>query len=122
LLPRRRHHPHAIERSRELLAAVGLDGREHDLPSRLSGGQQQRVAIARALINDPQLLLADEPTGNLDSETGTEIIDLLLQLRGERGMTLLVATHDHQIAQRCDRVVRILDGKTSGDRSGRSEA
>jgi putative ABC transport system ATP-binding protein len=102
-------------RARELLAAVGLDGRETSLPSRLSGGQQQRVAIARALINDPAIVLADEPTGNLDSRTGAEIVDLLLDLRAERGMTVVLATHDSQVAARCDRVVRLLDGRVSDD-------
>jgi putative ABC transport system ATP-binding protein len=100
-----------FERAAELLAAVGLEGREESLPSRLSGGEQQRVAIARALINDPQLLLADEPTGNLDSQTGTEIMELLLQLRAQRGMTVIVATHNPLVATRCDRVVRLLDGR-----------
>ena len=99
-----------LERAAELLAAVGLAGREDSLPSKLSGGQQQRVAIARALVNDPQLLLADEPTGNLDSETSVEIMDLLVELRERRGMTVIVATHDSVIATRCDRVVRLLDG------------
>jgi putative ABC transport system ATP-binding protein len=102
-------------RARELLAAVGLDGRETSLPSRLSGGQQQRVAIARALINDPAIVLADEPTGNLDSRTGAEIVALLLDLRAERGMTVVLATHDSQVAARCDRVVRLLDGRVSDD-------
>jgi putative ABC transport system ATP-binding protein len=102
-------------RARELLAAVGLEGRETSLPSRLSGGQQQRVAIARALINDPAIVLADEPTGNLDSRTGGEIVDLLLGLRAERGMTVVLATHDSQVAARCDRVVRLLDGRVSDD-------
>ena len=98
-------------RARELLAAVGLAGRERSLPSRLSGGEQQRVAIARALINEPGLLLADEPTGNLDSVTGAEIVDLILDLRGRRGMTVIVATHDPGVASRCDRVVRLRDGR-----------
>lgn len=102
-------------RARELLAAVGLDGRESSLPSRLSGGQQQRVAIARALINDPVIVLADEPTGNLDSVTGGQIIDLLCDLRAQRGVTVVIATHDLQIAQRCDRVVALLDGRISDD-------
>jgi putative ABC transport system ATP-binding protein len=102
-----------FERSRELLEAVGVGGRAGSLPSRLSGGQQQRVAIARALINNPGLLLADEPTGNLDSATGAEVMTLLLELRESRGMTVLVATHDHSVAARCDRVVEIADGSVA---------
>ncbi len=102
-------------RARELLAAVGLEGRETSLPSRLSGGQQQRVAIARALINGPAIVLADEPTGNLDSRTGAGIVDLLLGLRAEHGMTVVLATHDSQVAARCDRVVRLLDGRIADD-------
>jgi len=104
-----------LERARDLLTAVGLRGREKALPSELSGGQQQRVAIARALMNDPVLLLADEPTGNLDSRTGGEIIDLLLDLRERHTMTTLVATHDQVIASRCDRIVRLLDGRIVDD-------
>jgi putative ABC transport system ATP-binding protein len=102
-------------RARELLAAVGLDSREDSLPSRLSGGQQQRVAIARALINHPPVLLADEPTGNLDSRTGAEIVDLLMRLREQEGMTIILATHDAQVAARCERVVRLLDGRIADD-------
>jgi putative ABC transport system ATP-binding protein len=98
------------ERARGLLSAVGLAGREDALPSELSGGQQQRVAIARALVNDPILLVADEPTGNLDSRTGEELLQLLLELRAERGTTVVVATHDPVIASRCDRIVRLQDG------------
>jgi putative ABC transport system ATP-binding protein len=94
---------------------VGLSGRERSLPSRLSGGQQQRVAVARALINDPGLLLADEPTGNLDSTTGAEIMELLVDLRRHRGMTVIVATHDPVIASRCDRIVRLRDGRIVDD-------
>lgn len=100
-----------FDRARRTLAAVGLGGREESLPSRLSGGQQQRVAIARALVNDPMLLLADEPTGNLDSATAVELMELLLELRRQRGMTIIVATHDPLIASRCDSVVRLLDGR-----------
>jgi putative ABC transport system ATP-binding protein len=100
-----------FEKAAELLAAVGLAGREESLPSRLSGGEQQRVAIARALINDPILLLADEPTGNVDSTTAAEIMELLIELRRQRGMTVVVATHDPLIASRCERIVRLLDGK-----------
>jgi putative ABC transport system ATP-binding protein len=98
-------------RARELLGAVGLAGREDALPAELSGGQQQRVAVARALVNDPILLLADEPTGNLDSRTGEELLQLLLELRAQRGTTVLVATHDPVIASRCDRIVRLQDGR-----------
>lgn len=104
-----------FEKARELLAAVGLEGRADSLPSRLSGGQAQRVAVARALINDPGLLLADEPTGNLDSSTGGEILQLLLDLRDQRGMTVVVATHDPVIASRCDRIVRFHDGRVIQD-------
>ena len=98
-------------RARELLTAVGLEARERALPAELSGGQQQRVAIARALVGEPMLLLADEPTGNLDSKTGVGIIELLRELREKLGTTVIVATHDDLIASRCDRVVRLLDGR-----------
>ena len=99
------------ERAARLLAGVGLAGREDALPAELSGGEQQRVAIARALVNEPILLLADEPTGNLDSHTGAEIMELIVDLRARRGMTVIVATHDSVIASRCDRIVRLLDGR-----------
>ncbi|MGW3247391.1 ABC transporter ATP-binding protein [Streptomyces sp. NPDC001070] len=102
-------------RAMELLDAVGLAQRAGALPSELSGGQQQRVAVARALINRPGLLLADEPTGNLDSATGREIIDLLLSLTEQYGMTLLVATHDVEVAASCDRIVRLRDGRIVAD-------
>ncbi|GLI02454.1 ABC transporter ATP-binding protein [Phytohabitans aurantiacus] len=102
-------------RARELLDAVGLAGRERALPAELSGGEQQRVAIARALIGDPGLLLADEPTGNLGAATGAQILDLLLQLRRERGMTILLATHEQHIAARCDRLIRLGGGRVVED-------
>ncbi|HWI72196.1 MAG TPA: ABC transporter ATP-binding protein [Baekduia sp.] len=102
-------------RADALLDAVGLEGRERSLPSRMSGGQQQRVAIARALIWEPGLLLADEPTGNLDSRTGAAILDLLLGIREERGTTILLATHDPVVAARCDRLVRLQDGSVTDD-------
>jgi putative ABC transport system ATP-binding protein len=102
-------------RATELLAAVGMAGRDGALPSQLSGGEQQRVAIARALVGRPRLLLADEPTGNLDSKTGGEILDLLIRLRREYGMTMLVATHEQHVAARCDRLVRLRDGRVVDD-------
>jgi putative ABC transport system ATP-binding protein len=104
-----------VARADSLLAAVGLGGRERSLPSRMSGGQQQRVAIARALIWEPGLLLADEPTGNLDSRTGAAILDLLLDLRAQRGTTILLATHDPVVAARCERLVRLQDGHVTDD-------
>jgi predicted ABC-type transport system involved in lysophospholipase L1 biosynthesis ATPase subunit len=94
-----------------LLVRVGLKDRMDHKPYELSGGEQQRVAIARALINEPELLLADEPTGNLDSQTGGEIIELLKNLRAERQTTLVIATHDTKVASRAERVVELVDGK-----------
>ena len=98
-------------RARELLAAVGLSERLHHLPPRLSGGEQQRVAIARAFMTRPSLLLADEPTGNLDSKTGETVIELLFQLNREYGTTLVVVTHDHDLAQRCQRQLVMAAGR-----------
>jgi putative ABC transport system ATP-binding protein/lipoprotein-releasing system ATP-binding protein len=92
------------------LTAVGLAHRMHHLPAELSGGEQQRVAIARALTNDPDIIFADEPTGNLDSKTGDAIMDLLLNLAGDRKKTLLVVTHDNRLATRGDRQLHIKDG------------
>jgi putative ABC transport system ATP-binding protein len=98
--------------SRKLLDAVGLKNRGHHCPAELSGGEQQRVAIARALINNPSLLLADEPTGNLDSRTAAEVIELLEAIIHERGMTLVFVTHDEQLAGRLgNRVLRMTDGQ-----------
>ena len=104
-----------LRRARELLEAVGLGERGSSFPSRLSGGEQQRVAIARALINEPGLVLADEPTGNLDSSTGAEIMDLLVGLRRDRGLTVIVATHDPVVAARGNRIVRLRDGRVAED-------
>lgn len=115
VLPYRRGARNLRERARHLLAEVGLEGREGSIPSQLSGGQQQRVAIARALINTPRLLLADEPTGNLDSRTGAEIIELMFALRREHHTTIMIATHDAGLADRCDRVLRIIDGRLAED-------
>lgn len=100
----------AAQRGRTLLARVGLGERMDHKPYELSGGEQQRVAIARALINEPELILADEPTGNLDSHTGGEIIEALLQLRAEQQTTLIIATHDASLAARAPRVVQLADG------------
>jgi putative ABC transport system ATP-binding protein/lipoprotein-releasing system ATP-binding protein len=100
----------ATSAAEESLAAVGLGDRMHHLPAELSGGEQQRVAIARALTNNPAIVFADEPTGNLDSKTGDAIIDLLLNLAHERNKTLLVVTHDARLAARGDRQLHIKDG------------
>jgi predicted ABC-type transport system involved in lysophospholipase L1 biosynthesis ATPase subunit len=99
------------ERGRELLTAVGLGERLEHRPAELSGGEQQRVAVARALMNRPALLLADEPTGNLDSKTGESILDLLWRLREESGTTLVMVTHDQHVATRGERVLEIADGR-----------
>jgi len=98
-------------RGRELLTRVGLKDRMEHRPYELSGGEQQRVAIARAMINSPDLILADEPTGNLDSHTGEEIVELLCTLRAEKQTTLIIATHDARVAARAPKVVQLIDGQ-----------
>ena len=103
------------ERAREALRAVGIQDREHHLPSQMSGGQQQRVAIARAIVNTPSLLLADEPTGNLDSATSIEIMRTFQGLADERGITLVLVTHEDDIAQYSKRIVRFRDGAVISD-------
>lgn len=96
--------------ARKLLERVGLKMRLHHYPKQLSGGEQQRVAIARAFATDPKLLLADEPTGNLDSATGKQIIELMFELNREHGTTLVLVTHDEHLSQRCSRQIRLVDG------------
>lgn len=106
----------ARDRARSMLAKVGLGAREYHYPSQLSGGEQQRVAIARALVHAPKLVLADEPTGNLDLQTGAKIIELLFALNTDAGSTMVLVTHDDEIARRCQRVLRLHDGKLLEDR------
>lgn len=103
--------PKAFERAKAALTQVGLGHRLTHYPDQLSGGEQQRVALARAFVIEPKLLIADEPTGNLDGTTGAAIMDLLFDLRHRFGTTLLLVTHDTSLAQRCDRIVRVRDGQ-----------
>jgi putative ABC transport system ATP-binding protein len=113
----------APARARELLDRVGLAGRGHHFPNQLSGGEQQRVAIARAFSNAPRLLFADEPTGNLDSDTGAHIVELLETLNRESGTTIVLVTHDLALARRAQRVIRLADGAVISDApSGDAEA
>jgi lipoprotein-releasing system ATP-binding protein len=95
----------------EILAKVGLSGRENHRPGELSGGEQQRVAVARALINNPKVVLADEPTGNLDRKTGEEVHNLIWELNNKMNQTFIIATHNESLAQRSDRIIRLTDGK-----------
>ena len=110
---------HAFERAAQELAAVGLSERVDHYPAELSGGEQQRVALARALAPHPAILVADEPTGNLDDTTGREVVDLLFAGHAQRGTTLLLVTHDPALATRCGRVVRMRSGRIEMERIGR---
>jgi putative ABC transport system ATP-binding protein len=105
----------ARDRAEELLARVGLGDRGHHYPAQLSGGEQQRVALARAFSNRPRLLFADEPTGNLDAATGAKVIDLMAELNRELGTTLVLVTHDHDLASRARRMIRLADGRMVSD-------
>ena len=110
------------ERARRAIADVGLSDREHHHPNQLSGGQQQRVAIARALVNNPQLLLADEPTGNLDTSTSQEVMEVFARLRADRGITVLVITHERDIAAWGMRTIDFRDGRVVSDRVNEAAA
>lgn len=118
LLYKRGNTGDADEQARRVLALVGLAGREHSLPTQLSGGQQQRIAIARALINEPEILLADEPTGQLDSHTSAEIMDIFLQLNRTHGITIVVVTHADEVARFASRIITFRDGRIVGDTGG----
>ena len=104
-----------LERLDMLLSTLGLQGREKHLPNQLSGGQQQRVSIGRALMNEPAVVLADEPTGNLDSKNSQEIVELLKRSNRQYGQTLIIITHDENIALQADRIITIEDGKITRD-------
>ena len=106
--------PDAASRARDALARVGLDARRHHYPHQLSGGEQQRVALARAFVHGPELLFADEPTGNLDQRTGAAVSDLLFALNREKATTLVLVTHDVALAGRCERSLRLADGRIVG--------
>jgi putative ABC transport system ATP-binding protein len=108
----------ADERARCVLALVGLGGREHSLPTQLSGGQQQRIAIARALINEPEILLADEPTGQLDSHTSAEIMGIFQRLNRDHGITIVVVTHSDEVARFANRIITFRDGRIVDDSRG----
>ncbi|WP_417671288.1 ABC transporter ATP-binding protein [Roseibium sp.] len=106
----------AFAKAERELTAVGLAHRLHHYPSQMSGGEQQRVAVARALVVQPKILIADEPTGNLDDTTGTQIVDLMFKAQRARGMTLVLVTHDPSLAEQCDRMIRLRSGEIEEDR------
>lgn len=110
--------PQALARGRELLEEVGLGDRMRHIPSELSGGQQQRVAIARALVNDPVIVMGDEPTGDLDTATSAEIVEMMRRVNVDRGTTFLIVTHNPEVAAACDRTIRMRDGVVIDDGDG----
>jgi putative ABC transport system ATP-binding protein len=112
----------AASAARKTLAAVGLSSRARHYPAQLSGGEQQRVAIARAFVSNPGLILADEPTGNLDGETGRKVMDLLFALAAKSGTTLLLITHDRDLTRRCGRILSLADGRITADEIGARRA
>ncbi len=103
------------ERVKQILAEIGMEGFENRFPPKISGGQQQRVAIARAMVSGPELILADEPTANLDSETGAELLEMMRELNRRTGMTFLFSTHDRMVMERADRVITLKDGRVAKD-------
>lgn len=110
-----RNRPDRQERARMALEAVGMGDRLHHRPNELSGGQQQRVAIARALVNEPRIIMADEPTGALDSRTGAEIMGIFQRLNAEQGITVILVTHEHDVAQHAERIISVRDGQIADD-------
>jgi putative ABC transport system ATP-binding protein len=110
------------QRVRSVLAAVGLDGLEHRRPAELSGGQQQRVAVARAIVGSPSVVLADEPTANLDSKTGTELIELMHRLNRDRQVTFVFSSHDAKVIERAERLIKLVDGRIVSDERMQADA
>ncbi len=108
-------YKHVEQRALDLLESVGLAERTHHYPNQLSGGEQQRVGLARAFIHQPEVLFADEPTGNLDGDTGTQIEQLLFDLNQKQGTTLVIVTHDKELAQQCDRIIELKNGRIESD-------